>query len=191
MYVITTAPDPIVTLAEARLQLRVFPFGSPPTHPDDPRIQRLIDASTEYIDGPNGVLNRALLTQSWAYIENAFPAGNAGIELQVWPINSIDGITYTDAEGNAATMDPTTYVLDDSTVMPTTAWPTTTANTPVTVAFTAGMTADPATLPAMIKEAILLRVEAHYDLDPSNQQTLLDRSADMLENLKAGGGGVG
>jgi len=45
--------------------------------------------------------------------------------------------------------------------------------------------------PQPIKDAILLRVEAVYDRDPSNQKTLLERADDLLENLKAGGGGVG
>jgi uncharacterized phiE125 gp8 family phage protein len=191
MYVLTAAPGPLVTLEEARLQVRIYATGSPPTHPDDSRIERLIQAQTEYVDGPYGVLNRALLTQGWSLIEDKFPPGSVPLPILVSPVTAIGSIRFTDAEGNAAAMDPATYKLDNGMVVPTTAWPTTLAGTTVTVAFTAGMAADPADIPAMVKEAVLLRIEAHYDLDANSQATLLDRSADMLENVKAGGGGVG
>lgn len=56
---VTAPTDPVVTLAEAKLHLRVD------SDDEDTIIESMIDAAVEYLDAENGVLGRALAPQEW------------------------------------------------------------------------------------------------------------------------------
>lgn len=85
----TVAPTaPVVTLDEAKAHLRI-------SHDDDDLlIQSLIDAATEYLDGLDGVLGRALSPQTYEAVFDASPA----YRLPLVPIVSS---TVTEADGAA------------------------------------------------------------------------------------------
>ena len=98
----TTAPtELLVTLAEAREQLRVDTTGSPATAADDAIIQTLIEAITQEIDAGTGWLGRALAPQTWTLTLSQFPSV---IRLPYPPLISVTSLTYTDLSGNSQTL---------------------------------------------------------------------------------------
>lgn len=79
---------------------------------ENARIEALIQAATAYLDGRDGILGRALMTQTWEYTVDAFPVCDA-IELPLPPVQSITSITYRDVNGNPATFSASDYSLSD------------------------------------------------------------------------------
>jgi uncharacterized phiE125 gp8 family phage protein len=99
----------IMTLAEARAQIRLDATGSPASHPDDTLVQGLIAAVTDYLDGYDGILGRALITQTWVMKLDRFPASGCAARLPLAPLQSIDSITYVDADGATQTLASSVY----------------------------------------------------------------------------------
>lgn len=64
-------------VADATLwsHLRVDASGSPAEPEDADYIRMLREMAASYLDGANGVMGRALLTQSWYGRLDAFPGG--------------------------------------------------------------------------------------------------------------------
>lgn len=181
-----------ITRKDAYGQLRLQAKGSPPTHREDDLIDRLMAAAVTYADGENGVLNRSLITQTWRLVLDEFPVKE--IELRYPPHQSVTSITYADAAGNAQTLPPSSYTFDPAgwIVPGEEGWPETQdAINAVVIEFIAGYGDEPDDVPVTIRSGMLLHVEALYDRDPKSQETLLARADDLLENFKAGGGGVG
>lgn len=79
LTMITPPTDQVVTLAEAKLHLRVD------GEDEDSLIQGLIDAAVAYLDGADGVLGRALAPQEW---EVVFCGSAPGVLPLVPVINS-------------------------------------------------------------------------------------------------------
>lgn len=155
-----TAPaaEPI-TLTEAKLHLRVEHTV------DDDLITGLIQAARERAEH---LLGRALITQTWARVLDAFPA--AEIELGMPPVQSISSLVYVDGAGDTQTMATADYSLDATTapgwVLPSEdlgTWPSTlnTANA-VTVTFVAGYGASGTAVPAAIKAWMKLEIGTLY-----------------------------
>lgn len=153
-----TAPaaDP-VTLAETKLRLRVDSAA------DDAGLARLITAATRHVEQ---LTRRALVTQSWALVLDAFPCGSIRVPLP--PLVSVESVSYVDADGVTQTLDPSAYLVDRFGMLGQIHcaygldWPTTRAQPmAVRVEFTAGYgTADD--VPGDVVAAILLMV-AHLD----------------------------
>jgi uncharacterized phiE125 gp8 family phage protein len=166
--VLITAPavEPI-TLVEARAHLRITADGSPPTHADDDYVTALIQAARQHLDGKDGWLNRALITQTWELVLDEFP--DQEIRIPLPPLQSITSIKYDDADGVEQTVDPANYVVDTKAqpgwVVPvsTYSWPSTmdTINA-VRVRFAAGYGAAGTNVPMPIRQAMLLLVGAWY-----------------------------
>lgn len=163
-----TAPavEPI-SLAEAKAHLRV-------DHTDeDAMIATYIHAATSFVDGENGFLGRALVTQTWELVVDAFPTNEIKIPLP--PLQEIVSVIYDDSVGDAQTFADTSYYVDDVSepgwVIPVTSgWPSTIdAINAVRIRFIAGYppgTDSPvdlaANVPGSIKAALLLHVGALY-----------------------------
>lgn len=99
------APDgEPVTLAEAKSHLRVDVAD------DDVLITALITGSRLHLDGRDGWLNRALVTQDWDLTLDAFPAG--AIEVPLPPLQSITHIKYLDTTGVEQTWPASKYTVD-------------------------------------------------------------------------------
>lgn len=153
--------EPPVSVEEAKTHLRVEHSD------DDEEILALIESATARLDGRDGLLGRALVTQEWVLTLDAFPAGY--IELPLPPCQSVEFLTYLDAAGDEQDItDFRAYGLggsDPVRLYPAagSSWPET-AELPgaVTVEFTAGY-GSPEDVPAPIREGIKQAVAARYD----------------------------
>ena len=129
--VVVPASGEQITLAEAKLHLRIDDDGSsPPGHPDDAMILALITAAREWCEGYSGL---SLAPQTLALGSGAFghsslwmPCScyrysvdgsaqpyNAYVELPLGPVSSIVEVSYLDGAGLSQVMSAADYVLDD------------------------------------------------------------------------------
>lgn len=146
--ILVEAPDPIVPLSLAKEYLHV-------AHDDDNTIiQHLIDAATQKLDGPDGLLGRSLGEQTWR-MEIDGPLCGA-IRIPLPPLISVDTVQYIAVGGSGVVMDPSTYRVVGDRVVPVGDWPYG-AHSPEVI-FTAGY-AEP---PAPIVQAILTLVFNWY-----------------------------
>lgn len=149
-----------VTLAEAKAQARV-------DHADeDALIAGLIAAATQHLDGWEGTLGRALVTQTWAA---RYPGFGCVLRLPLRPVQSVTSVVYRDATGAEETLDAGLYRLQADELgayverVAETVWPETAARSDaVTVTFVAGY-GDPADVPRPIRQAMLMLIEHWYD----------------------------
>lgn len=160
MLKLITAPatEP-VSLEEAKLHLRVEHTA------DDDLITALIRAAREQAEHE---LGRALITQTWERVLDAFPA--AELELGKPPVQSITSITYTDENEDSQTLSSSLYSLDSDTepgwVLPAidTDWPDTLDTTnAVRVRFVCGYGAAD-DVPEAIKAWIKIRLATMYKM---------------------------
>lgn len=111
----TVAPvADVLSLADARAQLRVDVFGSPPSNPEDNLISDLIEMATQELDAGTGWLGRALAPQTWRLGLERFPTTPRGIfgvqssfaiKLPYPPFISVSSFTYTkSSDGSTVTM---------------------------------------------------------------------------------------
>lgn len=156
--VVAPASTP-VSLSEAKEFLRVD-FAD-----EDALIESLIDAATDYVDGWTGVLGRALMSQTWELSLDAFP--NGAINMPLGPVRQVVSVSYVAPNGSTLTVNSADYTTDlnpvEGWVIPKeSGWPATmkTANA-VTVRWVAGY-ANAASVPAAIRQAILLLVGHWY-----------------------------
>lgn len=98
---------PLVTLEQARLHLRLDAIGSPAAHPDDALIQALVQSATDELDGWNGDLGRALVTQTWEYAAPFF--NGPALTLPLPPLQSVTSVRYLDEAGAEQTIDASNY----------------------------------------------------------------------------------
>lgn len=96
--------DAVVTMAEARAQLRVDTFGSPAVSSEDDKIGDLVAAITESLDAGTGWLGRALAPQTWRLGFKCFPTWRGAIRLPYPPLIEVVSFTYTDTDGNTQTL---------------------------------------------------------------------------------------
>jgi uncharacterized phiE125 gp8 family phage protein len=131
----------------------------------DPLLAMLITAARRVAERDTG---RALITQTWELVLDAFPCKE--IELDLLPVQSIASVKYYDENGDLQTVDPAEYVLDTEAllsgwVLPSdgNSWPATrrVANA-VAVRFAAGYGAAGASVPAEIRSWICAQVAAAY-----------------------------
>lgn len=151
-----------LTLDEAKEHLRED------SDAQDALIYSLIRAVTDHVDGRDGILGRALLTQTWDLTLNAFPAG--AIYIPLAPVQSITSISYTDQDGNPQTFSSASYSLNaDTSWRPRIdlgyddSWPTV-RDIPgaVTVRFVAGY-GDHNAVPHAIRQALMLWLAHLYE----------------------------
>lgn len=164
----SVATEPI-TLATARLHLRLDTIGSPPTHPDDSLVTALISVARESVEN---FTELTVAVNDFQMKLDAFPT--AEINLGTWPVNSITSVAYVDANGATQTINSADYVLDTfskpAQIVPAfgKTWPMV-RNQPnaVTVTFEAGYTGDTSPvnneMPKALKQAMLLTITDLYE----------------------------
>lgn len=147
------APDPVVTLQELKAQLRVF------SDAENDLITSLGGTAEALLEGPKGMLGRALLTQTWEMRIDRFP--RRYIEMPLPPLQSVVWIKYLDAAGVEQTLAPTEYVVDTGLqigrIRPAyqTCWPQTQPfEHAVRIQFKAGYGDTAADVPKVIKQAV-------------------------------------
>lgn len=168
---ITPPPVYPVTLAQAKAQLRL-------DHTDeDELIETLIAAATKAIDGRDGTLGRALVTQTWEMTKTGFYGeDDMRITIPLPPLQDIVSIKYIDLQGIEQTLATDAYQLLDgepSVIVPaySTTWPPTRMQPDtVKIRFTAGYepgegspTDYAENVPDGIQHAILLTVAHWYE----------------------------
>jgi len=102
-----------VTLSQTQQHLRLFTESG--SHPDDDLIQVYIDAAT---GAAEDYLQRYLAQRQIRLKRDEFPIANTQgeivINLPVYPVLSVDSITYVDPDGNTQTL--TGYEVDADSV---------------------------------------------------------------------------
>jgi uncharacterized phiE125 gp8 family phage protein len=163
---------PVVTLAEAKAQCRIDDDS------EDTLLQRYLDAAIEGLDGKDGTLGRALITQSWLLKLEAFADPSrcsrvrrpGEIVLPLGSLLAVTSIVYLDAHGTEQSLPIDDYRVIDrgdelSSIMPAhgKSWPSTYCDEQaVTIAFTCGYGDAAADVPARIRSAILAAVDDLY-----------------------------
>jgi uncharacterized phiE125 gp8 family phage protein len=79
---------------------------------DDTLIEELIGEATDYCEGPEGFLARALVTQTWELVLDEFPDNEIRIPLP--PLQEVVSVTYDDGDGIAQVLDTSEYTVDTS-----------------------------------------------------------------------------
>jgi uncharacterized phiE125 gp8 family phage protein len=176
-----------VALAEAKAHLRVDGTA------EDTLIASLVVTSRLHVEAAAGL---ALVTQSWSWLRDAWPAGPA-LELPLRPVTGIAAVRIYDAGGAATTLDPATYLLDGAGSPPrlvrsgALAWPVPgRAANGVEVAFTAGYGDAAEDVPAPIRQAVLLLVAHWYEhrsplKDGAHAAPLPDMVSELLAPYRA------
>lgn len=169
LHLITPPAVEPITLEEAKSHLRV-------SDDDNNDMLRLyIKAVRQNLDGMDGWLGRALVTQTWELTLDSFPCGE--IRIPIPPLQSVTSIKYDDEDGNEQTVDAGDYTVDTLNepgwvlVNSDESWPTTfNGINAVRVRFVAGYapTNDSpndlrANVPAPIKAAMLLMLGTLYE----------------------------
>jgi uncharacterized phiE125 gp8 family phage protein len=165
------AAEPIL-IADARAHLRLDATGSPtPSHPDDALVLSLVKAARQHLDGRDGVLGRALITQTWRLDLPEFPRSGEAIALPLPPLVSVGSIAYTDTAGDTQTLSALLYDVvaggwGPGMVRPVHGayWPATRAQSDaVRITFTAGYGAAGSDLPAPLVAAMKLHLGVLYE----------------------------
>ena len=157
---ITAPATEPVTSTEAKSHLRVD------TTADDTLIGTLITAARQHVEAH---LRRALITQTWELVTDAFPVGDV-LRLPLPPLVSVTSIKYTDEDGAESTLSSGLYVVDtDSTkgrvvLKNGETWPSVTlaAANGVRVRYVAGY-GEASAVPRPIRQAILLLIGTMYE----------------------------
>ena len=161
LKIITRPANQILSLDDAKAHLRVD-FND-----DDSLISSLIDVSTAYIDGPNGI-GVAMLTQQWEMSLDMFD--DYYIRIPLGPVQSVDSITFISPDGTTHTLDPSLYVVSYGRNPCTIArafgavWPVVQQTIgAITVTFTTGFGDDPEDVPADLLHAMRLIMGNLYE----------------------------
>lgn len=155
-----------IDLHEAREQCRVTHFEH------DILLQSHIDAATEYLDGWNGILGRCMISQVW---RQRFHGWASCLVLPMPGVTDV-ALHYLRPDLSEGTVDPsnyetvvngyaTTIYLDSAFVHPVLSG----RMFPVWVDFTAGYGPAPENVPAPLRAAIRMHVQAMYDGMPENE----------------------
>ncbi len=154
-YLLTGPASEPVALADAKAFLKLD------TTDDDALVSTLITAARLHVEGTTG---RALLSQGWRVVLDDWPPGGL-VRLPVSPLLSLTAITAYDAAGDPVSL-PLTGVLWDATAAPTVLFlpagygvaQILRQRQGIEIDYVAGYGADPADVPATLKQALLTLV---------------------------------
>jgi uncharacterized phiE125 gp8 family phage protein len=159
---------------------------------DDEYIQSLIVGAREIAETET---RRALMTQTWKYVLDAFPANPQSalswqtdqdqLKLPFPPLQSVVSIVYTDLNGIPTTISPSVYQVDTASepgrvaLVSGQVWPTVQLSTiaGVVVTFVAGYS-PAALMPQSIKHGMLLIIGAYYE---NREDLVVDKQIKSIE----------
>jgi uncharacterized phiE125 gp8 family phage protein len=155
-----------LTAEEAKTRLNI---GS---EVSDETMDSLIAAARQQLDGRDGWLGRALITQTWRASLDGFPCDE--IRMPLPPLQDILSVRYIDASGDMQELDTSGYQVVQGarpSIVPAfgKSWPVTRCQTDaVQIEFVAGYGDDPADVPEPIRSAIALTVSNLRSLTAQN-----------------------
>ena len=94
-----------ISLNEARVHLRIAPYGDIELHPDDDYVTALIGMASQWIEE---YLRRSIATKT---IEVYIDEFSKKIDLPFLPVQSVESIIYRNRDGNLITLADTIYRL--------------------------------------------------------------------------------
>jgi uncharacterized phiE125 gp8 family phage protein len=163
---LVTAPSgDVVSVSDAKAFARVDLAD------EDSLMTSLVAMATQNLDGRDGLLGRALLTQTWAATFDRFHC-NRPLHVPLPPCQSVTSVTYIDRNGATQTLDPASYRVagigtpDGATIEPAlnAAWPDTAFfRDCITVTFVAGYGNAASSVPEAIKTAIKMHAGALFE----------------------------
>jgi len=168
-----------LTAAEAKERLNI---GS---EVSDQVMDAYIMAARQRIDGADGYLNRALITQSWRGHLDAFPCGKR-VYIPLPPLQQLT-ISYVGADGSSVALtEDVDYKLIKNAqrpyITPIGSWPSATVSSDaITLDFIAGYGDDGASVPEPIRTAIALGVSQLRTMSASNLTVTLEREEGIGE----------
>lgn len=206
LTVITPPPSDalVVTLEEVYAHLRLVPEGSPPEHPQDDMLTRLIKVATGEAEK---ITKRAMLEQTVRLWTDRFPwsgccfngvnwfhvGGRSYIELLRPPLIAVQSVRYRDADNALQDVDADQYFVTDDLVprlmfVDGFSAPTVYARADaVTIDYVVGYPPEgsPAedyaeNVPEEIKQAVLLGVELQYRSFDTKNREVLEHARDAL-----------
>jgi uncharacterized phiE125 gp8 family phage protein len=141
-----------LTAAEAKARLNI---GS---EVSDEVMDAYIMAARQRIDGADGYLGRALITQTWMANMDCWPVKDGGkFRLPLIPVQSVTEISYLNASGLPVVINASEYKLVQGQrpyVVPVHGWPAVAGT--ITVVFVAGYGDNGSDVPEPIRTAIAL-----------------------------------
>lgn len=169
-----SGPDVLPVAIEmvwAHLKSLAADEGASPTDlapADAAYIGELIEAAVDRLDGPTGLLNRALITQQWRASYSCFCLETC---IPLARCQSVDAVTYLDTAGESQTLDPSAYrvtglLTDDCRIRPAagTSWPSSLMDREaVSITFTSGFGDEAGDVPPTIRHSILEMVATAYE----------------------------
>jgi uncharacterized phiE125 gp8 family phage protein len=207
--VITAPPFEPVTLLEVYAHLRLTPdhSGSPgeESHPDDAMLSRHIASARTFVEQAT---RRCLVQQTlrlsmpsfpvpycWSYSRRGSSADNV-IRLYRPPIIAVEAVSYYDADNVLQLVDPLSYYTTDEQVpelrfASTFSWPTVHIRPDaLRIEYRAGYTPEgsppttqaeyAASVPAALKDAILLGVQLLYDNLETKDREHMERAREAI-----------
>jgi uncharacterized phiE125 gp8 family phage protein len=193
LHRITPPAELPVSLAEVKAAAKLDGIDDS----EDPVIAGYIRASIDRVDGPDGWIQRALLTQTWELRLDAFPGRlswnprlrwpvefspkRLEIELPLPPLQSVQSITYV-VDDNEIELDPAAYQVigaggrNKARIRPIVSWPgSSDVSEAVRVRFVCGYGDSWNDVPEAIRSAIILMTRGFYDDCESDVAQLLLR----------------
>ena len=178
MLINVTAPA-VLAVNEAdvwdHLRLVLRESGSPDEiQPSDrAHVLRLMQAAVDEVDGPDAILQRALITQEWLlYLDCFAPV----IQLPLPPTQSITSVRYIDSDGAWQTVDSADYTVSGiggsakAELAPALdkSWPgLANLSRAVEIQFVAGYGDAPENVPASIRAALCEIIATRYQFRES------------------------
>lgn len=190
---VTAPATPLVSVADAKAHLRVDHSD------DDTLISARIAAATNFVEGPTGILGRALITQTWRLTLSSAPSGS--LRLPLPPVQSVSAVTYYDDSNTLQTFGAPNYRLfsagefDLLELTDGANWPTLYSRSDaLTVEFVTGMGDDPADVPEEIRLAVIILTAHWYEnreiMAESNVATLPFGVQSLLMNHRLARGHI-
>lgn len=160
-----------VELATVWAHLNLIIEGTTPPAPiDADYVEALTRAAVARLDGPKGLLNRALITQTWTVSLPRF--GRTAIRMPTAGVTAITSVEYVAVDGSPKTLATSDYIItglgtDLSRIRPAAGkyFPDTQSDNPeaVEITFTAGFGAAAADVPTDIQLALAEMVATAYN----------------------------
>ncbi|MCW1932617.1 head-tail connector protein [Pararhodobacter zhoushanensis] len=139
----------------------------------------LLASAMSHLDGIDGILRRALITQTWQDTWSAFPTGER-LPLALAPVASIASITYVDDSSVEQTLASSTYRLHKDfsgaflRLDPESSWPSTAdRDDAVQITYVAGYGDAAADVPAEIRLAVQELIEQWDGLSEASTPEVL------------------